>query len=302
MARALVEEAAPSTIESIILLGVCGFAFASKIMVSKAALDAGIDPFQLGVIGNLGAGILLYGWLLAGKKHISLARRNLFLYAALGIVSVAFPTVLSFFVVEHVGAAYTATVYALSPVLTMGFAAGFGVERMAPLRSVGIAIGLMSMLGLVQQQLSAINFGQPVWVVVALLIPGCAALGNIIRSAFWPKDSSALAFGCATLFTSSAALALLSPVLSVPSQWRLDDVGRTLWLCGFILISALSYVLNFRLQKVAGPVVFSQIGYWGTGFGVMLAAILFGDVPTVASVIGLAVMIAGGVLANRRRS
>jgi len=285
----------------LLLLGSCGFVFASKIMVSKAALDAGADPFQLGVVGNLGAGLLLSVWLLARREAISLQRRDVALYLALGIVSVALPTVLSFFVVERIGPAYTATVYSLSPVLTMSFAAGFGIERMTVQRSAGIAIGLLGMLALVQQQLVAIDFGQIAWVVIGLLIPTCAALGNIIRSALWPKEASALAFACATLFTSSLVMAALSLVLASPSKWRFDEPAIAFWLGGFVIISALSYVLNFRLQGIAGPVVFSQIGYWGTGFGVVLAAVLFGDVLTMLSLVGLAAMIVGGVLANLHR-
>ena len=284
------------------LLALCGFVFASKIMTSKASLDAGADPFQLGVMGNLVAGLLLFVWLVARGEAISLRRRDLALYLALGVVSVALPTVLSFFVVAKVGPAYAATVYSLSPVLTMSFAAGFGVERMTVQRSAGIVIGLLGMLALAQQQLAAIDFGQTIWVVIGLLIPACAALGNIIRSAFWPKGASALAFACATLFTSSLLLAALSLVLASPGRWRFDQPAIAFWLGGFGLVSALSYALNFRLQGIAGPVVFSQIGYWGTGFGILLAAILFGDVLTTLSLVGLAAIIAGGVLANRHRN
>lgn len=290
-----------NALQPLLLLGLCGFVFASKIMISKAALDAGADPFQLGVVGNLGAGLLLSVWLVVQRETISFQRRNIALYLALGIVSVALPTVLSFFVVERVGPAYAATVYSLSPVLTMSFAAGFGIERMTVQRTIGIASGLLGMLALVQQQLAAIDFGQTAWVVIGLLIPACAALGNIIRSAFWPKNASALAFACATLFTSSLLMAALSPVFASPFRWSFDEPALAFWLIGFVLVSALSYVLNFRLQGVAGPVVFSQIGYWGTGFGILLAAILFGDVLTTLSLVGLAAIITGGVLANRHR-
>lgn len=289
----------PYAILPLLLLGSCGFVFALKIMLSKAALDAGADPFQLGVVGNFGAGLLLSVWLVVRREPISLQRRNVALYLALGIVSVALPTVLSFLVVRRIGPAYTATVYSLSPILTMSFAAGLRIERMTVQRSAGITIGLLGMLALVQQQLMAIDFSQTAWVVIGLVIPTCAALGNIIRSALWPKDASPLAFACATLFTSSVVVAAISLVLASPSQWRFDEPALATWLGGFVLVSALSYVLNFRLQGIAGPVVFSQIGYLGPGFGVLLAALLFGDVLTILSLGGLATMIVGGVLANR---
>ena len=284
----------------LMLLGICGFVFAAMIMVSKAALDVGANPFQLGVIGNFGAGLLLLGWLAARDERISFTLRHLRLYLALGIVSVAIPTVLSFFVVGRVGPAYAATVYALSPVLTMSFAAIFRIERFTLRRSAGILLGLTGMLALVQQQLAAIDTGQTVWILVGLLIPAGAALGNIIRTAFWPRDASPLAFACATLFTSSLIMAILSPAFTAPSAWVFADPALLFWLGSYVLVSALSYVLNFNLQKIAGPVVFSQIGYWGTGFGIMLAAALFGDVLTLLSLSGFAVIIAGGVLANRR--
>lgn len=289
------------TLFPLLLLTACGIMFAGKIMISKAAFDSGAEPFQLGVIGNLGAGLLLLILLVARKEKLSLERHSVLLYIALGIISVALPTILSFFVVRQVGPAYTATVYSLSPLLTMSFAAGLGVEKMTMKRSIGILLGLFGMIALVQQQLVAINFDQTIWVITGLFIPACAALGNIIRSVFWPKGASALAFACATLFTSTIIIAALSPFFASPSQWQFNEPLLVLWFGGYILASALSYILNFFLQRIAGPVVFSQIGYWGTGFGVLLAALLFGDVLTSLSLVGLAFIIAGGVVASRKR-
>lgn len=282
------------------LLALCGFAFAAKIMISKAALDAGADPFQLGIVGNFGAAALLAGWLASRREGISLAWSDVMLYVVLGIVSVALPTLLSFLVVTRVGPAYTATVYSLSPVITMSFAAGFRIERMTARRTLGITIGLVGMLALVQQQVAAISFERTGWVVAGLLIPASAALGNIIRSAFWPRGASALAFACAMLFTSGIVLSVLAPLFAATDRWRFADPLLVGWLCAFVLVLAASFALNFRLQKLAGPVVFSQIGYWGTGFGILLAAILFGDVLTALSLVGLTAIIAGGVLAGRR--
>ena len=281
-----------------ILLIICGFLFASKIMVSKAALSSGIQPIQLGIFGNIFSGLLLFPLFLKSGEKFPVSSRHLILYLTLGIVSFAVPTVLSYFVVQLVGPAYTATVYSLSPLLTMTFAAGLGIERIFPRRFAGIVVGFLGMLMLVQQNFTLIDFRQSVWVFIGLLIPVSAALGNIIRSAFWPKGTSALAFSCGTLFSSSLVLAVVAPWFEVPADWRFLEPSIMLWFAALAGVSALSYVLNFRLQQIGGPVVFSQIGYWGTGFGVLMAAVIFGDVLTILSLIGLCLIICGGVLAK----
>lgn len=288
------------TASPLLLLVLCGLLFAFKIMISKAALSAGIKPFQLGVFGNLGAAFALLPILLLSGQRVLVQRRYLLLYAVLGFVSFAVPTVMSYYTVEKVGPAYTSTVYALSPILTMAFAAGLGVERMVGRHSLGIVLGFFGMLLLLQQQLYHVDISNPFWILAGLLIPVCAAAGNIIRSAYWPNGTSALAFSCASLFTSALFVALCSPVFENPAEWIFMDEKVLFWLGCFIAISALSYMLNFRLQEIGGAVFFSQLGYWGTCFGVILAAVLFDDVLTVMSLIGLTCIISGGILSKRR--
>lgn len=282
-----------------LLLVVCGFLFASKVMISKGALQAGIQPVQLGIIVNLGAGLLLYPMLRKAGGTIPRTSRHLILFLVLGIVSFAVPTVMSYFLVQQVGPAYTATVYSLSPLLTMTFAAVVGIEKMYLTRFSGILIGFLGMITLVQQQVREIDLGQSFWVMLGLLVPASAALGNIIRSACWPKGASALAFSCGTLFSSSIVLAVLSPWIEPPTQWLVPNATIIFWFAFLIIVSAVSSVLNFRLQQVGGAVVFSQLGYWGTGFGVLLAALIFGDVLTLISLAGVCCIIVGGLLSRR---
>lgn len=284
----------------LLLLMLCGLVFATRIMISKAALNAGMQPFQLALVANVGAGMILLPLLAASGQGIPHAPRHLALYLVLGLVSFTVPTVLGYYIVDRVGPAYTSTVYALSPLLTMSFAAGLGVERMYLRRFAGILLGLAGMAALVQQQVTQIDFAQTEWVLLGLTIPACAAAGNIIRSAFWPKGSSALAFSCGILLSSSLMVALVAPFFEKPESWVFFDRDVLFWIGCMVATSASSYLLNFRLQEIGGPVFFSQLGYWGTGFGVVLAALLFNDVLTALSIAGLAAIIAGGVLANRR--
>ncbi len=280
------------------LLAGCGFVFAIKIMIAKAALSAGVLPFQLGFLGNLGAGLVILVLIVHSGELIPTSRIHIFLYIALGIISFAAPTVLSYGVVDHVGPAYTSTVYSLSPILTMSFAAGLGIEKMNVQRFLGIIIGLVGMLTLVQQQFALINTDETEWVMLGLLIPAFAAIGNVIRSKFWPKGTSPRAFACATLLTSSALVLIMAPVFENLNDWQFSQPVLLGWVALMATTSAVSYVLNFQLQNVAGPVVFSQIGYWGTGFGVVLAALMFGDVLTIISIAGLLTIIGGGIIAK----
>lgn len=286
----------------LMLLSVSSFVFATKIMIAKAALLAGAQPFQLGFLGNLGAGLVLLYLVLRSGQRIPTSRVHIFLYFVLGIVSFAAPTVLSYAVVDRVGPAYTSTVYSLSPLLTMSFAAGLGVERMYWRRFLGIMIGLTGMIALVQQQIAFIDTDETRWVIFGLLIPAFAAIGNIIRSKFWPPGTSAVAFACATLLMSSVVVLGLAPIFEDLGDWRFSELFLWGWFALMIVVSAISYVLNFQLQKVAGPVVFSQIGYWGTGFGVILSALIFSDILTALSLIGLVVIIFGGIIAKRAPS
>lgn len=95
-------------------------------------------------------------------------------------------------------------------------------------------------------------------------------------------------------------LGVAAPFFESPANWHFADASIAFWLLAFICVSAISYLANFRLQELAGPVVFSQIGYWGTGFGILLSATLFEDVLTTLSFIGMGCIVCGSALARRR--
>ena len=288
------------SMQPFLLLVACSFLLAAKIMIAQAAISSGLRPFQLAILGNAGAAIVLLAFAGVTGQAISWKRQHLTLYLVLGIISFAVPTVVTYMVVDPVGPAYVSSLYALSPVLTMTLAAIFGLEGLSARRTFGIFVGFVGMILLIQQKIAGIDFSAVFWVLLGLVVPLAAASGNIIRTAFWPGRASPLSFATATLLISSVLLAAVGPMIESPGTWTLGGEGQILWLSVLIGASALSYLLNYTFQKIAGPVVFSQIGYWGTGFGVLLAAVLFGDVLRVASLVGVVAIIAGGLLANRK--
>jgi drug/metabolite transporter (DMT)-like permease len=285
----------------LLLLAVCGFLLAARFMLAKAALEAGATPVGLVFVMDLGAGLCLLAIVVGTGQAIPRTGRHLALYAGLGVLGFALPALLANAVVARVGPGYASTVYALSPLLTMSAAAGFGIERLTARRAAGIALGFLGMLVVVREQATAIDVGRPAWVLAGLLLPAAAAAGNIVRTAFWPPGTSPLAFSCATLLTSSAVMAIPALALEAPAGWPPASPGPAGWVAGLVVVASLSYVLNYRLQRIAGPVVFSQIGYWGAAFGLGLAALFFGDVPTSLAALGVAGIVCGGLVASAGR-
>ena len=89
-----------------LLLVACSFVLASKIMIAQAAISSGLKPFQLAILGNLGAAFILLAFARATGQAISWERRHLALYVVLGLVSFAVPTVVTYTIVDPVGPAY----------------------------------------------------------------------------------------------------------------------------------------------------------------------------------------------------
>lgn len=284
----------------IVLLASCSFVLASKVMVAQAAVSTGLHPLQLAVLGNAGAAFLLLGVARGTGQIISWERRHLILYLVLGLFGAAIPTYVTFLIVNPVGPAYVSSLYALSPLLTMAFAAAVGLEGLTFRRTIGILIGFSGMVALIGQKIASIDLSATFWVLLGLTVPFAAAFGNVIRTIFWPEGASPLSFVTATLIVSSALLAVVAPFFGYSETWEIDGEGQFLWLSILIGITAFSHLLNFSFQRISGPVIFSQIGYWGTGFGVMLAAILFEDVLGPTALAGIAAIIVGGLITNHR--
>lgn len=284
------------------LLLLCGVMFSMRIVTNKLVLDAGMQPVQLGIFGNFASALILLPLLIYRGEKVPMGKQHIALYLSLGLVSFALPSLLSFYVVTRVGAGYTASVFCLSPMLTMLLASIFGMERLFIKRVIAILVALIAVTVLLQQQFALIHFDQHLWVLVGLTIPLCAAIGNIIRSAFWPQGSSPISFSFATLIASSLMLIPVAPIIEMPSTWQFFSGHIIVLFALGAAISCLSFVLNYRLQALAGPVFFSQVGSVGTGFGIFFGALLFGEGVTFAMVAALIVIVIASQKAKAQSS
>jgi drug/metabolite transporter (DMT)-like permease len=284
--------------EPLILLLCVGFLQAVNINLAKAGQIAGVGPVVLALWMNAGAGLILLAIAVAARRPPSFARPYLVSYVVTGCVSFAFPTALNFAVAGRVGPAYGSIVFALSPLITYLLALTVHLERFSRLRAFGLAVGLVGTAVVVLARLDFSTPGERIWILVALAIPASVAIGNILRTMLWPKDASPLDLAPGTLLTSALLLLPVAvPQLEGQAPGLATAAGQVL--SSLIASSALFYALFFRLQKTAGPVYLSQIGYVGTGFGVAIAIAMFGDPVSAGMLLGIGLIIGGVLLVSR---
>jgi drug/metabolite transporter (DMT)-like permease len=280
----------------LLLLAVGGL-IAVGVNLSKGALAYGIEGPEFAFYLSLGAGIVLLAVTLIRGDRIRLTRSHLVYYAVTGFVSLAAPNVLAFVLAKHSGAAYASVSFALSPLITYPLAIAVKLDRPEARRFLGLMVGFVGTALVLSRMALSAEFAGPIWLAVAIAIPACVATGNIYRSLYWPKDVSD--FGLAAAMLLASAIWLL-PLYLMGDRAAFSGTpgGGELLIGAQVVASSAMYWLYFWLQRVAGPVYLSQIGYVAAGFGVLFAVIFFGEHVPFLMLVGLALIVAG-VLAVR---
>lgn len=284
-----------------LLVGV-GFLIALTVNLAKATATLGIAGPEFAFWMALGAGLVLLVLAFARGERPALTREHLLYYALAGLLAVAAPNYIGFEVAARAGAAYASVPYALSPLITYALAVSVRLDAPSARRVAGLVLGCFGTALVVANMMARADGTSPAWLLAALLVPLSVAFGNVHRTLYWPKGSAPLALAAAMLL---AAALWLSPFVTANGAHLLalgptSEAGALV--AAQVGVSAVMYVLYFQLQRVAGPVYLSQIGYVAAGFGVAIAVALFAETVTLAMLAGL-VLIAGGVfLVTPRRS
>lgn len=267
---------------------------------AKLATTAGIPAIAFAFWQNLIGGLCLLALASATGARPPLTRRHLRFYAISGLVTLALPSVLIFLAVARIGAGLPSIAYAFPAMLTYLIALGLGMEKPAWMRALGILLGLIGILMIMTPRSGPLDAADLPWLLLAFIAPISLAVGNIYRSRAWPKDAPPLALAAGTLL--SAALWLLLggavfgllylPSLAAPADWTLLAAG---------LFACLSFIPYFELQRVAGPVYLSQIGYVMAATSLGIGTFAFGERYGLLVWLAVAVIVAGIVLVNRRQ-
>ncbi|QDO97461.1 DMT family transporter [Ferrovibrio terrae] len=266
---------------------------------AKIAIGSGVSPIAFAFWQNLVGGLLLLA--LAVMTGARPPLRHLRFYVISGLITLALPSLLIFLAVARVGAGLPSIAYAFPAMLTYAFALGLRMEKLIWTRAAGIGLGVVGILIILLPRTGPISDAHLPWMLLAMLAPVSLAAGNIYRTRYWPKDAPPLALAAGTLLGAAFWLLLGSLVLNgglylpsntAPADWVLLAAG---------FFSCLSFIPYFELQRVAGPVYLSQIGYVMAATSLGIGHFVFGERYGLLVWSAVVVIIAGILLVNRRK-
>ncbi|HET7012382.1 MAG TPA: DMT family transporter [Streptosporangiaceae bacterium] len=262
---------------------------------SFAALQRAVQGFGWAGAASfraLLAGLILLAIAAATRRKLNFGP-NWRPFAVVGATTVAGQMVGMSFAVPRIGTAMAAIFVGAMPLFTMLIARLWGLEQITSLGQVGLVLGFGGIVLLV---------GFPAVPVTGSFLLGCAtALAGSVSAAFGSNYARRRLAGTGSyevttgsfLFGGLMALPLLVfvPVPGLPS---VSDFGYLLTLAA--LMSALAYVLFFRLVAELGATRAMSVEFFVTAIAVTIGSVIQHERLSVPQIVGAAVIIAGCAL------
>jgi drug/metabolite transporter (DMT)-like permease len=172
-------------------------------------------------------------------------------------------------------------------------------ERLAPLRWLGLAIGVLGVVGLSwgKADFKAGEHGVSAAVGVAACLAATWLYGlsaNISRR--WLQGVPPLAVAAGS--QAAAALALAVPA---SLMWPATNPGATAWAAALalsLLCTGLAYILYFRLLARTGAANAMSVTFLIPAFALLWGFVVLGEVPTGTMLLGCGVILLGTALAT----
>ena len=282
----------------LLMLVALGMLWGGNPAFSKALGQAGIGPFGVVFWQTFSAGVILLPVCLLRRQKISLDRRSLAYYAFIGGFGIGIPYGALVLVVAHVTTGFVSVLVVLSPLLTYIFTIVMRLERISPLRAIGIALGFAGVAILVLPEGSLPSPEALPYALLALVIPTGYAAANVYAEWGRPADTGNEALACGTMFAAALMMAVLGLLDGSfdPAWTRLDQSG--LILLGYGVSTVAAFLLFYAIVAAAGAVYLGQVGYLVTLAGIGWGVLLFGERHHPSLWLAVAVVFAGVALVN----
>ena len=268
--------------------------------LAKLSAAAGVPGTIWAVMISAGGAVMLGVALLLRRQPVKLDRQHLRYFTVVAFVSYALPNALIFTAIPHLGSAYAAILFTLSPMFTVVLSFLAGLRAPQRLELCGIAIGFVGTVLVASARGEVGRAVEWLWIAVGVFVPFSLAIGNVYRTLDMPKDTSPL-----VLAVGSNAVATIMLLALAWATGSLEKIPILATVPGLVIIqvlaSAAMLALFFRLQVVGGPVTLSQIGTVSAAIGVIAGTAGLGERYPAIVWVGIAIIAVGITLTVRAR-
>jgi drug/metabolite transporter (DMT)-like permease len=270
--------------------------WSSAFAAAKLTL-AYAPPLLLLAARFLVAAAVMFAALAWRRPQRQLGRRDLLIFAVLGIANNAVYLALNYIGMQSTSAGITAIISSVNPVLTALLAAVFLGEPMTWRKALGLLLGVGGVIFIVQSRISG-TLEDPVG--IACTVAGLLSLvaGTILFKRLAPRGDLWVGTAVQNL---AAGLAVLPLALTFE---RVDDVVLD-WrlLVGFVyaalLVSVFAYLLWSHLLRVCGASAASAYHFLMPPLGVLFGWLLLGERPQPIDLLGIVPVALGIYLVTR---
>jgi len=284
----------PMLVAAFCLLWSSAFAAAKLSIADCPPLIVLSARFLIAAVATFGAAAMV-------GIPLKLKRRDLLLFALLGIANQAIFLGLSYVGIRSTSSGLAALIISSNPVLTAVLAVAFLDERMTWRKAAGLLFGVAGVAVVVGNRLAG-SVDHPVGIAFLLVALVSLVCGTILYKKFAPTGDlwgglwvgngvQSLSAGLATL---PFAFAFESVGDIVPS-WRL---GASLAYLG-LFVSVFAYLIWFHLLNVSGATAASSYHFMMPPLGLLFGWLLLGEQVALTDLIGIVPVAIGIYLVTR---
>jgi drug/metabolite transporter (DMT)-like permease len=271
--------------------------WASAFSVGKMAV-ADCPPLLFLAVRFLAAGVLMMGLAAASGLRWTLSKRDVLVFAALGVANQAIYLGIGFIALKTVSAGLAALIISSNPIIAAVLAVFLLGERMTSRRVIGLLLGLSGVIFIVKSRLTlgTDQFGGIMLSVLALF---AFVGGTILFKLFAPKDGFWIGNGVQSL---AAGIALMPFAVGFESLGDVVPSGRLIaaFVYSVVIVSVFAYLLWFRILAVSGATAASSYHFLIPPLGMMFGWLLLGEHVDLADMLGIVPVAFGIYLVTRQ--
>lgn len=270
--------------------------WSSAFAVAKIGI-ADCPPLLLLTFRFLLAGALMLGAAAVTGVSLKLGRRDLLLFAVLGIANQAAYLGIGYVGLRTISSGLSALVISANPVLTAVLAAAFLNERMTWRKAIGLVLGIGGVAFIVESRVVAgvEHLDGIAFTLVALM---SLVTGTILFKRFAPSGGLWVGNGVQSV---SAGLALLPFAFSFESVGEVVPTWRLFWAMAFLVlfVSVFAYLIWFQMLQTWGATAASSYHFLMLPLGMLFGFLLLGEHVSIVDLAGIVPVALGIYLVTR---